>query len=262
MALDMRFGMRWRHAKLRSRADAYLDGELPAARAAEFESHVAVCGSCSGTVTAGRELKAALGALPLVEAPRSFTLTALMAGQARPAPARRPAEMLRVAQMTTGVAIVALAAVVAVDLRGGTSTSDERAMMATGAVENSAGGAMGPGGPAAQGREQGTGGSAPVQDSSSAPTLPHSVAGGQATAAPPQAPEAAGSKSAVPGAAYSARPDDTAGGAGEALDSGAESADEGGGHAARFAEVGLLGVIAIAASAWLFLTKRSRRSLP
>lgn len=68
---------------------AWIDGELPAARAAEVEAHVAACASCTAQAAALRRADAALRAIPLRDLPPD-ALAQIARRAARPAahPAR------------------------------------------------------------------------------------------------------------------------------------------------------------------------------
>jgi hypothetical protein len=62
------------HAALNDELNAYLDGELDAARRLEVEQHLAVCPVCPGELTQLRVARTALQAQPLLRAPRSFAI--------------------------------------------------------------------------------------------------------------------------------------------------------------------------------------------
>lgn len=260
----MRLAFLHRHEKFRRQVDAYLDSELPAAGVARFESHLAGCFSCAAAVQEGRELKVLFAALQPVEAPRSFRLTPAMvaaAAPARPQPARQPAMALRFAQVTAGVAIMALATVAAIDFAGGNSDSDEQTMMATGSAESAKSA------PLAQDAAGGTSGVA--REPASPPVLPTPIGGSagaqsNATQAVPTADTFSKNQpgnAATPGASGTnsyANPY----GAADAFRPAASrsSGGDSGPSALRLAELGLLALAASAAASWLLLARRSRRS--
>lgn len=260
----MRLAFLHRHEKFRGQVDAYLDGELPAARATRFESHIAACGSCAEAVSEGRALKALFASLPPVEVPRSFRLTPAMVAEVPPTrllPTRQPAMALRFAQMTAGVAIMALATVATVDFASGNSSSDEQTIMATGSAESAKSA------PLAQDAAGATSGVA--RDPASPPVLPTPIGGSagaqsNATQAVPTADTLSKNQpgnAATPSAAETNSYADRSAGAGS-IESAASrnSGGDPGSSALRLAELGLLALAAIAAASWLFLAHRSRRS--
>lgn len=106
-----------RHARWREMASLHAAGALDARETVRFERHAAECGDCRALVTQTRELRAMLGALPGVEAPRSFQLTPAMAEREhRAGPHARPGYVVRGAQLAAGFAAAALAVVVVVDV--------------------------------------------------------------------------------------------------------------------------------------------------
>src|SRR5688500_17687449 len=62
------------HAVLNDELNAYLDGELDAARRAEVERHLEVCPVCPGELMELRMARGALRSQPLLRAPRSFAV--------------------------------------------------------------------------------------------------------------------------------------------------------------------------------------------
>ncbi|CAG0935700.1 hypothetical protein TFLX_04549 [Thermoflexales bacterium] len=62
---------------------AYLDKRLPAEEKDFFERHLALCADCHAQLESTRSMVAALRAMPLVKAPRSFVLPREMAKQPR-----------------------------------------------------------------------------------------------------------------------------------------------------------------------------------
>jgi len=127
------------HRRLQERVSAYVDNELGEREQARVRDHLDACAECAALVRGFAGTKQLLAAMPAVEPPRSFRLTpAMVAAPAlsRPAPGRSQLP-LRVAQMATAVAVMALAIVVAVDL-GDTGSSGGQT-----AAPASAGGAEG-----------------------------------------------------------------------------------------------------------------------
>lgn len=107
------------------RADfsAFLDGELPASRAARLEKHLAACTACTAELEGLRAVRAAMRQLPEATAPRSFAITPEMARDARPAravPAQRPLQpLVNGLRLTSAGLATALAIVVVVAIAGG-----------------------------------------------------------------------------------------------------------------------------------------------
>jgi hypothetical protein len=113
----------------RDEMSAYLDGELIPLRIEAMQVHLASCQSCRAELAALRQLKANLGALPEMPAPRSFALTPQMA--ARPARERPRAYVPpRAAALANGMRLagaamtLALALVLVLDFTGSGTTSD------------------------------------------------------------------------------------------------------------------------------------------
>jgi hypothetical protein len=105
------------HARWHEQLDAYIDGELPASAVPAFEAHSAGCAGCRARLETTMSLKAELANIPQVPAPRSFRLTTAMVGApARPVAAGTSWGAFRVAQFATGFAVMALVAVVVIDL--------------------------------------------------------------------------------------------------------------------------------------------------
>src|SRR5687768_7268311 len=74
---------------------AYLDGELAASAAARLESHLTGCERCREARDGFIEVKAAVHALPVVAAPRSFALGPEMArDESRATPSRPPGRLV------------------------------------------------------------------------------------------------------------------------------------------------------------------------
>lgn len=114
----MAFSWPWaRHARWQKQLDAYIDGELSPDHVRRFEAHAAGCSGCAGAVAERRELKRMAAALPQMPVPRSFRITPGMLVDAPVAKAGggRPVVM-RLGQLTAGLAMVAFAGVLAADL--------------------------------------------------------------------------------------------------------------------------------------------------
>ncbi len=104
-------------------ADAYLDGELRAGDHAKFEAHAAGCVECSAMLDTGKALKATLGTIPTVQAPRSFRITPALLQERAPAPAAvRTTPVLMVARFGAAASVAAFAVVGTLQL---SSTSDD-----------------------------------------------------------------------------------------------------------------------------------------
>jgi hypothetical protein len=104
-------------------ADAYLDGELDPRDVSKFETHAAGCTECAAMMEAGRVLKASLGAVPMVEAPRSFRITPALLQERAPARASvRVTPVLMVARFGAAASVAAFAVVGTLQF---SSSSDE-----------------------------------------------------------------------------------------------------------------------------------------
>src|SRR5687767_8777398 len=65
-----------RHDELNDELNAYLDGQLNAAREAEVAAHVASCAVCTDEIEQLRLTRSAMRELPLLRAPRTFVVAA------------------------------------------------------------------------------------------------------------------------------------------------------------------------------------------
>lgn len=111
------------HSRYREMADAYLDGELRPGDLAKFEAHAAGCAECSALLDTGKALKASLGSIPAVAAPRSFRITPAMVQERAPAPAaKRVTPVLLVARVGAAASVAAFAVVGTLQF---SSTSDD-----------------------------------------------------------------------------------------------------------------------------------------
>lgn len=121
-----------RHERWQNDLDAYVDGELPAPAALRFEQHLAACDSCAGLLDLTRATKAAIVALPPLQASRSFALTEAMltATPALPPPRRAPGMAYRLAQATAFAALAGFATLVVVDVSSGNGGSRDTAATA------------------------------------------------------------------------------------------------------------------------------------
>ena len=97
---------------------AYLDGNLSASDRAAFETRLTADSSLQSALDDLRNIKTRLGALPVVRAPRNFTLTPAMIGQS----ARRASTWLPALNFATAIAAVLFVAVVAGNLLGRSGT--------------------------------------------------------------------------------------------------------------------------------------------
>lgn len=99
----------------RERLSAYLDGELAAVERVDLEAHLRGCDQCQRELSALRQTRGLLRALPVPTPPRSFTLPA------RAMPARRaaPPAWARPAQFIGGIAaMVGLGVLISTSLPG------------------------------------------------------------------------------------------------------------------------------------------------
>lgn len=100
------------HSRYREMADAFLDGELRPDETVRFEAHAAGCIECSALLETGKALKASLGTIPVVQAPRSFRITPAMVQERAPSPApMRATPLLMVARVGAAASVAAFAVV-------------------------------------------------------------------------------------------------------------------------------------------------------
>jgi anti-sigma factor RsiW len=127
----------WGHGRWRAQLDAFIDDELAAAPRERLEHHLAGCGACQALVAQARLAKAAVAALPAIDAPRSFRLTPAMIAAAAPEPAPRPRGRTVVVQRalvaTGSLAAALLAVVLVVD---GAGANDQSRTAASGATDS------------------------------------------------------------------------------------------------------------------------------
>src|SRR5512144_2412840 len=71
------------HIRAEELISAYLDKRITAEEKNFFERHIASCADCRAQLEATRSMVAALRAMPVVKAPRSFVLPRAMAKQPR-----------------------------------------------------------------------------------------------------------------------------------------------------------------------------------
>ena len=119
---------------------AYLDGALAPSRAASLEAHLATCAVCRNRLEDLQDVRASLALLPEVDAPRSYRLQPSQVVRERE-PARARSFVYAIPALGAA-AVVALAVLIAIDLRAGGSgrTGDGRtAFTAQKAAENATG---------------------------------------------------------------------------------------------------------------------------
>lgn len=253
-----------RHVRWLDEISAHIDGELRGSVRERFEAHLVGCTLCRARVDQLREVRLLVSGLPEVAAPRSFRLTpAMVAATAKVAPVRapRPRFALRTAQFAAGFAMVALLAVVTIDVT--TSNNSAGRSVATSA-DSSSGSAL----RATAAADSSSSKSVPLQDSSatSGVAVPQGagVSGALNSAATPpsQQPQPNGYQYSTGGTAGGAPPQTA-----EGLAQGANqtpgafsSRDEGNDGWHRPAELAL-GAFALAALATAAtLTHRNRRN--
>lgn len=128
----MRFAALFRpHRRWRHMVDAYADGALDAADVRRFEAHIGTCDACRADVEAVRAIRRFMAEAPAEPAPRSFRISPSMLAAPRPEPARAPrtgvsaGAFMRASQALAGVAVLAFAFLVVVDLSGATTRDDD-----------------------------------------------------------------------------------------------------------------------------------------
>jgi anti-sigma factor (TIGR02949 family) len=119
------------HSELEQQLDAYLDGELAARDAREFEAHLTECGECARLRDARVALGAAIRAeVPALQAPEALRtrVRAALSSAAGASPARRPMPPLgwRSLALAASLALVALGSWrVATDHAGGEALGEQ-----------------------------------------------------------------------------------------------------------------------------------------
>ena len=71
-------------ARVQVLIEPYLDGDLTAARAARFESHLSACSGCHDELAAARTIRDALRALPHYACPETVTARVLQSAASQP----------------------------------------------------------------------------------------------------------------------------------------------------------------------------------
>jgi anti-sigma factor RsiW len=116
---------RKRHEVTQDDLSAYVDGELPPARLAAVERHLAGCEACRTAVEELNAVRTMLAAMPAITPARSFTLSA---AQAEKPVAARPASRGRSPfAFAPAIAAVLFVAIVGADLASNASVSDDDA---------------------------------------------------------------------------------------------------------------------------------------
>ena len=100
------------HLKAEALFSAYIDNRVTADEKSFVERHTAACADCHAKLQAARSLVAAMRAMPMVKAPRSFVLPREMARQ----PQRSILAWYPALRLATALAVVALVLVFAGDL--------------------------------------------------------------------------------------------------------------------------------------------------
>jgi anti-sigma factor RsiW len=119
-----------KHQPDRDALSALIDGALTPERASALESHVATCEACTTMLEGMRHVRTMLGALPEVEAPRSFKLRAAdVAAPGRTVPAP-PSTLMRAMPVLSGAAVIIFAIAVSFDVAGGGSDGNGSAQLA------------------------------------------------------------------------------------------------------------------------------------
>ena len=117
------------HSRHSRRLSSFVDGNLAPHENASLERHLATCDRCRLRATELRGLRAALRALPLPEAPRSFRLTPAMAAPMPERTPQSPSKRSRGSWAQNGaravgaLAAAALAVIVVIDLGPGSGAS-------------------------------------------------------------------------------------------------------------------------------------------
>jgi anti-sigma factor RsiW len=100
------------HQRAEDLISAYLDQQVTAEEKQFFERHIAACANCRAQLEATRSMVAALKAMPVVKAPRSFVLPREMAKQ----PKRSIFAWYPALRLATALAAIALVVLFAGDL--------------------------------------------------------------------------------------------------------------------------------------------------
>lgn len=260
-------GFSWpfrRHTRWQKQLDAYIDGELRADDLRRFEAHLRGCARCEPEVAARRELKRMAVTLPQLPAPRSFRITPGMLveapaqGRSRGAPV-----VMRLAQVTAGLATVAFAAVLVTHLAQGGDTNRQQA-----SGDDDAGSASAP--EAVQDSLSpvpvGTVANLEGSPSTALPEVNESAVSGAGAPAPSATPVMGLTRDdATKAAAYSAIPEDYSEGGVPPPDEGVASSvdlesdegdDDGGLSGFVVAEVAFAGLASVAAVTWLVTRRR------
>src|SRR5438132_5903117 len=108
-------------AHVRDELSAYLGGQLDQPTRQAVDDHLARCAECRSELEGLERTRDLLRALPPVEVPRSFAITAEMAAAARPVPLVLPPRrdgLFRALRNATGAAAAVFVAVMLVNLIG------------------------------------------------------------------------------------------------------------------------------------------------
>ena len=104
------------HLKAEELFSAYIDNRVTADEKSFVERHTAACADCHAKLQAARSLVAAMWAMPVVKAPRSFVLQSKMPRKMARQPQRSILAWYPALRLATALAVVALVLVFAGDL--------------------------------------------------------------------------------------------------------------------------------------------------
>jgi hypothetical protein len=108
-----------KHARYQKQLSSYVDGQLTAGDKAQLEEHLVDCDACRHEIDELRSAISAVGGLPDVEPPRSFTLTPAMLERGSRTRPVEPVPPVAVGMRLAGAAVAVVLAVVLVGDLGG-----------------------------------------------------------------------------------------------------------------------------------------------